>query len=331
MVTSSILDLAGLATPMAIRVAATLGLTERMGSAGETAAYLAEATGTSPGPLECLLDHLVSVGVFALDTASGRYRPTSLGDQMREFGPLLDITAAGGRAELAFVDLLGTITTGKPAYAERYGRDFWADVDLDPELRRSFDFLMTWRIEREAPQVAERCDWSRFPDIVDVGGGNGTILAAILEAHPGVRGRVLDLAPATAAAAERFAEAGLGDRAGTITGSFFDPMPGGADVYVLSDILHDWDDEHARKILTECGRAAAPGGRVMVIELVRGRGADTATDLFMLMCYAGRERTVEELGRMGAECGLVLEGSAPVSDERTAVEFRVAPQGGGNG
>ncbi|GAB3742076.1 hypothetical protein GCM10027598_73480 [Amycolatopsis oliviviridis] len=321
---SSILDLAGLATPMAIRVAATLGLAERAGAEGATAEHLASETGTSPGPLECLLDHLVSVGVFALDEESGRYHPTRLGAQIADFGPLLDINAAGGRAELAFVDLLGTITTGRPAYIERYGRDFWSDVDADPELRRSFDHLMTWRIHREAPQVAERFEWSRFQDVVDVGGGDGTILTAILRAHPGVRGRVLDLAPATAAATARFADAGLGDRAGTVTGSFFEPLPAGADAYLLSDILHDWDDAHARAILTGCRRAAAPDGAVVVLELLRERGADTATDLFMLMCYAGRERTVGELAELGAECGLVLHDTRQVSDERTAVEFRVA-------
>ncbi|WP_414943717.1 methyltransferase [Amycolatopsis sp. cmx-11-32] len=321
---SSILDLAGLATPMAIRVAATLGLAEREG----TAEHLASETGTSTGPLKCLLDHLVLVGVFALDTETGRYSPTSLGAQIRDVGPLLDINAAGGRAELAFVDLLGTITTGKPAYTERYGRDFWSDVEADPALRRSFDHLMTWRIEREAPQVAERFDWSRFQDIVDVGGGDGTILEAILRANPAVRGQVLDLAPATAAATARFAEAGLGDRAGTFTGSFFDPLPAGSDAYLLSDILHDWDDAHAREILTACRRAATPNGTVVVIELVRERGADTATDLFMLMCYAGRERTIDELAKLGAECGLTLQGSRLVSEERTAVEFRVAREVG---
>ncbi|MEU3622387.1 methyltransferase [Amycolatopsis coloradensis] len=321
---SSILDLAGLATPMAIRVAATLGLVERTG----TAEHLASETGTAVGPLACLLDHLVSVGVFTVDAETGHYRPTSLGAQIREVGPLLDINAAGGRAELAFVELLGTITTGRPAYAERYGRDFWSDVEADPELRRSFDHLMTWRIEREAPQVAERFDWSRFQDIVDVGGGDGTILEAILRANSQARGRVLDLAPATAAATARFADAGLGDRAGTVTGSFFDPLPAGSDAYLLSDILHDWDDDHAREILTACRRAAAPNGIVVVIELVRERGADTATDLFMLMCYGGRERTIGELAALGAECGLVVGGSRQVSDERTAVEFRVAPGAG---
>jgi len=320
--------MADLATPMSIRVAATLSLAERAGSAGATAEQLASETGTAPSALRCLLDHLVTIGVFDLDEESGRYRPTILGAQLSEdapegIKPLLDINRAGGRAELAFVELLGTIVTGTPAYVRRYGREFWADLDTSPELRRSFDAQMNWRFRVQAPQIAERFDWSRFSEILDVGGGDGTVLAAILHAHPELRGRVLDLSPTATAATDRFAAAGLDDRAGAVSGSFFDPLPVGADAYLLSDILHDWDDDHAREILTGCRRAAAPNGTVVVIEPVRGQGADTAIDLFMLMCFGGRERTVDELSRLAADCGLMLHSSGPVAEGRTALEFGV--------
>lgn len=321
--------MADLATPMSIRVAATLGLVERAGSAGATAERLAAETATSTPALRRLLDHLVAVGVFDLDVGSSRYRPTDLGAQLSEdapdgLKPVLDINRAGGRAELAFVELLGTITTGSPGYAQRYGRDFWADLDADPELRRSFDAQMNWRFQVQAPQIAERFDWSRFSEILDVGGGAGIVLAAILHAHPDLRGRVLDLPPAAAAAADRFAAAGLDERAGAVSGSFFDPLPVGADAYLLCDILHDWDDDNARKILAGCRRAAAPDGTVVVIEPVRGEGVGTAIDLFMLMCFGGRERTVDELAELAADCGLVLHGSGPVAEGRTALEFAVA-------
>jgi hypothetical protein len=319
----SILAMADLATPMSIRVAATLGLAERAGRDGATAEHLAAETGTSPPALRRLLDHLVTTGVFDLDPTSDRFRPTGLGLQLTEDWPktLLDINRAGGRADLAFVDLLGTITTGAPAYPQRYGREFWADLDANPELRSSFDAQMNRRFQVQATQIAERFEWSRFPQILDVGGGDGTVLTAILQAHPTVHGRVLDVAPTALAAAERFAAAGLGDRAGAVPGSFFNPLPVGADAYVLSDVLHDWDDEQARRILTECHKAAAPDSVVVVIEAVRGRGSDTAFDLFLLMCFAGHERTVDELAAMAAECGFELRGSCLVTDERTAMEF----------
>ncbi|MFF1614489.1 methyltransferase [Amycolatopsis sp. NPDC058278] len=322
----SILAMADLATPMAIRVAATLGLAEH---AEGTAAELASATGTSPSALACLLDHLVTAGVFAFDAESGRYRPTDLGEQLRsdDAHRLLDIHAAAGRAELAFTDLLETITTGRPAYERRYGRDFWADIDAEPRLRRSFDAQMNWRFQAQAPQIAERFDWSRFPRIVDVGGGDGLVLAEILRAHPALRGAVLDLAPSAAAAADRFAAAGLAGRAEAVPGSFFDPLPAGADAYVLSDIIHDWDDDHARTILDGCRRAAGESGTVVVIEPLR-HGTSTAINLFMLMCFGGRERTVAELTDLAAESGLALRGTTKVSEGRTALEFGAAAETG---
>lgn len=322
----SILAMADLATPMAIRVAATLGLAEH---AEGTAAELASATGTSPSALACLLDHLVTAGVFAFDAGSGRYRPTDLGEQLRsdDAHRLLDIHAAAGRAELAFTDLLETITTGRAAYERRYGRDFWADIDAEPRLRRSFDAQMNWRFQAQAPQIAERFDWSRFPRIVDVGGGDGLVLAEILRAHPALRGAVLDLAPSAAAAADRFAAAGLAGRAEAVPGSFFDPLPAGADAYVLSDIIHDWDDDHARTILDGCRRAAGESGTVVVIEPLR-HGTSTAINLFMLMCFGGRERTVAELTDLAAESGLALRGTTKVSEGRTALEFGAAAETG---
>jgi 2,7-dihydroxy-5-methyl-1-naphthoate 7-O-methyltransferase len=325
--------MADLTTPMAIRVAATLGLVEHAGPAGATAEQLAARTGTVAPALECLLDHLVAVGVFDRDAGSGRYRPTDLGAQMGEDAPegvrpLLDITSAGGRAELGFVDLLTTMTTGTPGYVQRYGRDFWADLDREPRLRRTFDAQMNWRFRGQAAQIAERLDWSRFPEVLDVGGGDGTLLAAILAAHPDVRGRVLDLPPTAAAAADRFARAGLDDRAGALPASFFDPLPAGADAYVLSDILHDWNDDRAREILAGCRAAAAPDATVVVVEPVRGQGAGTAIDLHLLMCFGGRERTVDQLAAMGADCGLALAEVVPVADERTALEFRCGRPGG---
>jgi 2,7-dihydroxy-5-methyl-1-naphthoate 7-O-methyltransferase len=317
--------LAGLATPMALRVAATLSLVERAGRTGATAERLASETRTAAPVLRRLLNHLVTIGVFELDRECDRYRSTNLGDQLREDAPggiklQLDINSAGGRAELAFVDLLETITTGEPAYPCRYGREFWADLDARPDLRRSFDAQMNRRFRVQAAQIAERYNWGRFVEIVDVGGGDGTVLAAILEAHADVRGRVLDLPP-TAAAAERLAAAGLHERAAVVSGSFFDPLPTGGDAYVLSDILHDWDDTRARAILARCAQAVEQHGTVVVIEPLVGQGVDTSMDLFMLMCFGGKERTVDELVRLAADCELVLRKSVQVADGRTLLEF----------
>lgn len=316
--------LADLATPMAVRVAATLGLVEHAGAGGATAAELAARTGAAAGPLHRLLDHLVAVEVF--EEHQGRYRPTALGAQMHPDSPegvkpLLDITCAGGRAELAFADLLDTVTTGAPAYPIRYGREFWEDLGDSPKLRSSFDAQMNWRYRTHAPQIAANFDWSRFPTIVDLGGGDGPLLLEILAAHPSVRGQVVDLPPTAAAATARFAALGVSDRASAVAGSFFDPLPAGADAYLLSDILHDWDDEACAKILTQVRDACAPHSTLVVVEAVRGYGAGTGIDLFMLMCFNGRERTVDELAALAASCGLTFQGAVAVSEGRMALEF----------
>ncbi|UOZ03331.1 methyltransferase [Amycolatopsis sp. WQ 127309] len=265
---------AGLATPMSLRVAATFRLADLAGEDGATAEALASAARVSESALRRLLDHLVTAGVFCFDSVSGRYLPTALGRQLRDDHPDgiradLDVTTAIGRAELAFTELPETVVTGEPAYPRRYGRGFWADLEKRPRLQESFDTKMSRRFRIQAEQIARRFDWSRFGSVIDVGGGDGTLLSAVLHAHRGVRGRVLDLPPTAGSARERFAREGLDDRAEAVAGSFFDPLPSRADAYVLSDVLHDWSDDESRAILRGCARVARGGGVVIVIESLR--------------------------------------------------------------
>jgi hypothetical protein len=159
---------------------------------------------------------------------------------------------------------------------------------------------MNRRFATYAPQIARRFDWSRFSRVVDVGGGDGTLLTEILLANPGLHGHVVDLPATAVAATRRFAEAGLGDRATATAGSFFDPLPAGADAYVLSDILHNWGDEGARAILAGCAEAAEPDGVVLVIEIMRSPpGPHTAFELSMAVFFGGRERTPAEVAALG--------------------------------
>jgi len=283
--------MAGLATPMALRVAVTLGLPDRLVGDGAAADQLAVELDVSPVALELLLGHLTTLG-FVERTATG-YRTTDYGANLCvDAGNdltniLLRLDTAGGRAELAFVELLHSITTGQGGYSRRYGQDFWADLAEHPHLRESFDQQMTLRFLDQIPQIVAGYDWARFATIVDVAGGRGALLAAILAAHPWIRGRLVDLEPTAAEASRTFSEHQLDDRTEVIAGSFFDPLPAGADVYVLCDILHDWDDEHAHRILARCVEAAHPASRVLVIEPVGGRQASTEIDLAMLVIFGG--------------------------------------------
>lgn len=315
--------LAGLGTPMALRVAVTLGLPDRLRHNG-TVERVADELGLAPLPLGLLLDHLATLGI--VDRTGNGYRTTDFGALLcRDAGNgltnFLHLDMAGGRAEMAFVELLHSVTTGQAGYAHRFGQDFWADLDEHPHLRASFDKQMTDRFLGQVPRIVAGFDWGRFESVVDVGGGHGTLLAAIMAAYPGLRGHLVDLEPTAAGASRVFSERGLGDRATATAGSFFDPLPGGADAYLLCDILHDWDDDHAGRILARCVEAAPPTGRILVIEPVGGRHAATEFDLAMFVIFAGRERTVDEFRALGSAHGLVLDQVTDVSDGRSLLDF----------
>lgn len=320
--------MAGLATPMALRVAVTLGLPDRLLGDGAAADQLAVELNVSPVALDLLLGHLTTLGV--VERTSTGFRTTDYGanlcvDAGNGFtNILLHMDSAAGRAELAFVELAHSIATGQAAYPRRYGQDFWADLAEHPRLRESFDRQMTVRLREQIPQMVAGFDWSRFSTIVDVGGGRGSLLTAILTAHPRLRGHLVDLGPTAADARNTFSAHGLDDRTEVTGGSFFDPLPAGADAYLLVDILHDWDDEHAHRILARCVEAAHPAGRVLVIEPVGGRRGVTEMDLSMLVLYGGRERRVDEFRTLAAAHGLVLDAVTDLGEHRCLLEFQLA-------
>jgi SAM-dependent methyltransferase len=320
---------ADLVTPMAIRVAATLRLADHIAAGTCTADALAAAVHADPDALGRVLEHLVTAGVLAR-AGAGTYGLTDLGEQLRDddpagLRPWLDLEGAIGRADLCFVELLHTVRTGEPAFPRRFGRPYWEDLSADPERAASFDALMGARLVADAPVVAEAYPWGRLGSVVDVGGGDGTLLLALLRAHPGLRGTVVDLAGPVARAERAIAGAGLGDRADTRAGSFFDALPAGAGGYLLSGVLHDWDDEPARRILQRCADAAAETGRVLVVDHYADADSapDTEGDLRMLCYVRGRERSLDQLAGLAGSAGLRL-GSVTPAGSRAVVEFRPA-------
>ncbi|NUS43943.1 MAG: methyltransferase [Mycobacteriaceae bacterium] len=320
----SIWDLADLATPMAVRVAATLRVGDHIAAGRTSAEAIAADAGVDAPTLDRVLKHLVTAGV--LTTADGGYGLTELGEQLRgETGvrAWLDIDGAVGRADLCFVDMLHTVRTGEPAFPQRYGRDFWADLAADPVLSDSFDALMEHHADEDRRGVGGSYDWGSLGSIVDVGGGNGTLLTALLRRYPLLRGTVVDLAGPAAAARKAFHDNELSDRADAVAGSFFDPLPAGAGGYLLSSVIHDWCDEDARAILRRCAEAAAPRGRVFVIETI---GADahspsTEMDLRMLAYVNGKERTADEYTALAASAGLRTAALHPAGPEAWILEL----------
>lgn len=309
--------LADLATPMAVRVAATLRIADHISRGVRTAPALAEAVRADADALDRVLRHLATVGVLSRDP-SGRYALTARGDALRDdhrdgLCAMLDIERAIGRADLSFVHLLHSVRTGEPAFPVQFGRSFWDDLAEDPARSASFDVQMGADVAADAPAIVSAYDWGSLGHVVDVGGGNGALLTAMLRAHPALRGTVLDLPDTAEAARTALTAAGVADRSDVVPGSFFDPLPPGAGGYLLSAILHDWDDDAARAILRRCAEAAGTDGAVFIVEKIGADGESlrTGMDLRMLAYFGGRERGVAELTALAADSGLSVAAVHP--------------------
>jgi predicted transcriptional regulator len=307
---TALAGMADLLTPMALRVAATLQIADHLAQGRRTATGLAAATNVNADALDRLLRHLVTVGVLQRGD-EGEYALTALGGPLRSdhasrLRAIWDIDGALGRAELAFVDLLHSVRTGEAAFPVRYGRSFWDDLATDPARVADYNSAMGSDVTAWAPAIVSAYDWGALDRVVDVGGGNGSLLAALLDAYPTLHGTVFEQPVTAAAARDRFAALGLGARADAVSGSFFETLPAGAGGYLLTAIIHDWDDRHAELILRACAEAAGTRGRVFVIEKVGVDGStpNTWMDLLLLVHMAGKERTREELTDLAARADL---------------------------
>jgi hypothetical protein len=156
--------------------------------------------------------------------------------------------------------------------------------------------------------VASGYDWGTLGHVVDVGGGAGSLLVTLLTRYPALRGTIVDLPAATDTAQATLAAAGLAARSDVVSGSFFDPLPPGADAYVLSQILHDWNDDAACRILQRCAEAAGPDGTVFIVERTGelGESMHTGMDLRMLVYFGGKERSARQFVALGERAGLRL-------------------------
>jgi O-methyltransferase domain len=313
-------ELVDLITPMAIRVAATLRLADRIAAGTTALSELAAEVDADPDALGRLLRYLVARDVFA-EPEAGRFTLTAMAETLLDDHPgqvrgWLDLTGAIGRADLAFSALLEVVRTGKPGHPMVHGRDFWADLAGDPGLTASFDALMA-KFRAPWAQWLAGQDWSGTKHVVDVGAGTATLVISLLMAHPHLRGTLVEQ-PATAAAAEQaLAEAGLSTRCDVVVGSFFDPLPAGADTYLLSSVLHDWSDADATAILRRCAQAAGPDGRVLLGEHVATGDEDrqmfTHMDMRMLVYLGGRERTLQDFEALTDAVGLTITSVTPAA------------------
>jgi SAM-dependent methyltransferase len=324
---------ADLITPMALRVVATLRVADAITAGVTSGPELAGRLAVAADPLVRVLDHLVTAGFLRRDV-DGAYALTGAGQWLRDDHPQgvrasIDLDGAIGHADMCMVELLHSVRSGQPAFSRHFGRGFWEDLAEHPERAASYNTLMGHQLAAEAPSVAAAYDWSTLGEVVDVGGGDGSLLIALLRAHPTLWGTVLDLPSPTATAARALAAAGLADRAAARAGNFFEPLPAGAGGYILSRVIHDWDDDDARRILRNCADAARPNGKVFVIEDTEDiESVSTEMDLRMFAYCGGRERSLDRLTNLAREAGLAL-GTVTSARHRSIVEFlpdQTAPQ-----
>jgi SAM-dependent methyltransferase len=299
-----------------VYVAAELGLADLLASGPRTSVELAEATGTHAPSLLRLLRALAALDVVA-QTGPDRFELTRLGGGLRSDAPNSArnfIRLLGGAEESwkPWGELLWSVRTGERAFDRIMGVPFFDWLAGDGEKAATFNAAMSESTRYTAPGVVASYDLSPFGTVVDVGGGNGTLLAEVLLALPEAQGVLFDLPTALAAAPPVLEDAGVADRCQLVPGDFFESVPAGADAYLMKSVIHDWDDDQARTILRNCREAMAPGGRVLVVERVvpevvtRDAAELLMIDLNMLIVPGGRERTEAEYRDLFAGAGLAL-------------------------
>jgi hypothetical protein len=301
----------------AVCVAAELGVADLLADGPRTSDDLADATRTDADALYRLLRALASVGVLRED--NGRlFELAELGKPLRSDAPdsVAAIAAHVGRPYIreAWSALAESVRTGENAFRLVHGMSNWEYRAQRPEDNAVFDRYIAANTQRGMRALLDAYDFGRFATIVDVGGGNGTLLRALRAEHPSLRGIVFD---------QPHVVAGLDVRDGieVVAGSFFESVPEGGDAYVLKWILHDWEDEQATAILRTVRRR---GGTVLVIERLVGppnEGPEAKlADLNMLVGPGGRERTLDEYRTLFEASGYRLAGATPSTGELHVLE-----------
>ena len=310
----------------ALYVAAKLGIADRLKSGPQLVDTLASSCGANAAALYRVLRALASLGVFA-ETGERQFALTPLAE------PLLSDAPDSKRAMVlmnceehyqAYGELLYSVQTGRTGFERRFGQPVFDYLATRPEQAALFDAAMVSIHGRETPAMLAAYDFSAIGTLADLGGGNGSLLSAVLQKHPQLRGILFDLPNVAERARQNFAAAGLAERCQVASGSFFETAPAGADAYLLRHIIHDWNDEQCLTILGHIHRAARSGAKLLLVETVIEPGNAPSfaklLDLTMLVIPGGQERTAEEYRRLLAAAGFSLKRIVPTAADVSVLE-----------
>jgi O-methyltransferase. len=325
----------------AIYVVVNLGIPDLLRDRARPIEELAAETGTHAASLHRILRALAGEGLFSFDD-SGRLSLTPAGTVLRRDAPnslhAWALLMLGNVHQSAWEDLMHSARTGESAFQHRFGADLWQYCAQHPEHARLFAAAMAGFTTTYIQGLLSSYSFAAFKRIVDVGGGDGGLLIGVLQANREMQGVVFDLPHVVARAKQRIDEAGLTDRCMASGGDAFVEVPQGGDAYILSRVIHDWDDDNARKILVSCRKALTAGGRILVIERTVPDSAKEAasipgsvlsdihlTDLNMMVMTSGRERTIREYQRLFAQAGLELIRVIPTHTAMNVMEVGARP------
>jgi hypothetical protein len=310
----------------AIYVAAKLGLADLLKDGPESCSALAAATGADEHSLFRLMRALSSAEVFA-HLQNDSFALASAGESLQSNvpGSLRAIVMSIGEIHYqAWGDLLHSIQTGSPAFNNVFGTGLFEYLQRDAEAADTFNRGMTDVSSMLVYAVLMAYDFSQISSIVDIGGGQGKLLRCIVQFNPEIKGIVFDLEPAIEMAKQHLGSNACGGRCSAIAGDFFDSVPEGADAYILSGVIHDWDDDHGIRILKNCRRAMTRNGRLLLVEMVvpdaDAKCFSKLLDLNMLVMTGGRERTKSEFRTLLAAAGYRLTKIVPTMAPQSVIE-----------
>jgi len=316
--------------PQALRTAAELGVPDLLADGSRTAADLASASGAHTASLHRLLRALVTIDVLVEDD-DGAFALTPMGGLLRADvdGTVRAWTIYQGRDVWDEWGLMReAILTGRSGREIAHGEGGFEPLRDDPRRAATFNSAMAELTRLSARAVVAGWDFGRYPRIADIGGGYGELLGAVLGANPGCRGILFDLPHAVEAAGGHLDKMGVRERCEIVDGSFFEEVPGGADLYVLKSVLHDWDDGRAAEILATVGRAMGPDARLLLVERLMPERMQARpehrllarADMNMLVAHAAPERTERQWRDLLGGSGFDVVTITPIPGAATAIE-----------